>query len=221
VVTFIAPLCANGAMGVSHGHCKAGSGKILMGYATADWRELERHLQKRRIHVREIDQALRHLSKPDPARIIQNVSREDVARVAAHMNVPVTPLVTIFSPYWNIIVMGADAGRAIYYHEIEEIRALARMGIADPERLARDSDKYWSAHSLASWMEAQYWQRWASTEAQNLTAEAFLFGHPYRGTDEVDRINRMLQDDWNITLVRPSRVNIQRAKGFFKSKGVP
>jgi hypothetical protein len=175
-------------------------------------------LRKLPVPEDDIAEALAVLSSPDPAGLLQTVTRADVERVARHMN-PVRGGLTYLSPHWGRIVQGHAAARAIYYHELQEIEALVESGIRDLENLDRASPEFQKAHALATWREAQYWERWAAAEQESISAPAFLFGHPWRDPRELAAIAEDLRDS-GVELRAPQRVELSKARQFYARKGM-
>jgi hypothetical protein len=181
---------------------------------------LEREVLLRTVPVpdEDIAAALAVLSSSDPAGLLPAVTRADVERVATHMN-PVRGGLTYLSPHWGRIVHGHAAAKAIYYHELQEIEALVRSGVRDLENLDRASPEFQHAHALATWRESHYWERWAAAEGESIPAGAFLFAHPWRDPRELAAIALELQDS-GVEISPPARVELNRARQFYASKGI-
>jgi hypothetical protein len=193
--------------------------RAIAGYTTATLQELEALAATRSIPDAEINAVLDLLASDDPAGMLENPSREEVLRVAVHMNPRVAGR-TLHAPVWARMTEGHPATRAIFYHEQEEVAAFARLGVADPGLVLRTDPRYWSAHAMACWREAAYWQAWSGAEGASIPAPAFLMGHPLR--DEVERllVRSLLLQDWGVDVPLPDPVELASATRFYDAKRV-
>jgi len=187
------------------------------GYVSATRHELERRLLLTRIPIEQVEAAFAFVSLPDPALVLQHVTLEDVMRVALHMN-PVLGGQVFFSPFWEAIIRRHAAARAIVWHELCEIAAFGQLGVTEPGLLTRSDRVFLSAHALASWREAEYWERWAASESDSIYAASFLLAHPLRMPSEIEAIRRVLRRDWSIGVPVPDPLELDRALRYFASK---
>ncbi len=180
--------------------------------------ELEQLLAARRVDEREIESAAVHLAEPDPAVVIPRsaVTRDQIAHVAAYLHVP-SGLAVVPDPIWNALAQGHPASRAMYWHEYQELSAYGSLGIGNPFELDRLGAAYWSAHAMACWEEAQYWDAWARSQREDLGAPAFFRAHPLRER-EIRALESYLEVPWGISLVRSAAEEERRARTFYAAK---
>ena len=183
--------------------------------------ELRRALDARGITPDVIERAVQALDVPDPAGVLPVPTREQVAEVAAYMT-RLAGRFVLQDPLWALIEQGHPAGRAIFWHELQEIKAYRRLGVPNPFGLPFPTPDYWRAHAWASWEEAAYWTAWAQAEGEDITPAAFLLVHP-RMDNQIERetILDELQRSWRVAIERVDTIQLQRAWAFYRRKNLP
>lgn len=176
-------------------------------------------LYQRAISNVEIDRVHAMLSRRDPARVIRTPPRWEVEEVAIYLH-DWRDSFPVQHPIWSRIVEADPASRAIYYHEARELDIYRELGVQDLLGVTRPGSTYRTAHALASWREAEYWEAWASREGEMIAAAAFLRGHPLRPPRDITDILGRLRSGWRIDVVEVQAVELERARAFYRGKGL-